>query len=515
MLKKALIFILVAIMLLSVVACGKDDGSSGNKGNNGKDTQTEERTLSSKEIEESKFLETYNPEATAQTYNGEEQANVRFDGYEFKFLNSGDVYFMYVYLDPDMTGDTLDDATYMRNFEAEQKFGITIKEETQQYDQLSSYAKTLILAEEDIYDVMYIRCDELTPLIAENLFVDLLQVKELNMDKVWWDQPLIKYNIIEDRLFYATSDLHLMAFEAVWALYFNEDMMSDLGLTAPYAEALSGKWTFDKYSEFCKAAANLNGDSSYTFDANGKATYGTVTTPGIVAPICYAFHATEATRNAQGKYEFTAHTDTRYQDAMTKLIGFIGGNDGQTAVVPNTDFGEDGYFTTFMNERALFLTAELKGCTILREWEGNFGLLPLPKYDEAQDGYGAYVIDRCLSFCIPNTNTNLERTGIIIDYLTYKSYESVVPRYYDIHVGLKSLTKQESKDVLAVIRGSRGGTPALFYRWTAGYVGALGRIIVDGNNALISTIETYKSACEAAIKETYNLYPVLNDAKYD
>ncbi|MBQ8208871.1 MAG: hypothetical protein IJZ89_09095, partial [Clostridia bacterium] len=222
MTKRIFSLFLVMMMLLSALvlaACG-DKTSGGNNG--GID---EEDTLSSREIEESKYLETYDPRLTADTYVPGGAEDVTYDGYDFTFLNSAAVYYMYIYLDPDMTGDVLDDTCFERNLLAEDKFDITISEETQPYADLASYAKTLILADEDVYDAMYIPAAKLTPLISENLFYDLLEIEELYIDKVWWDQPLIERNIIEDRLFYATSDLNLMAFEGIWCMYFNEDLM--------------------------------------------------------------------------------------------------------------------------------------------------------------------------------------------------------------------------------------------------------------------------------------------------
>ena len=495
----AFVFLFSAVLL---AACGKKGNTDGDTNDTDKETET---TINIADV-----IATYNPEDTASDYvdTDIEDGKYNFEGHEFKFLNSEPIYYMYIYLDPDMTGDVLDDACYERNLIAENYLNITITEETQPYTQLASYAKNLILTGEDVYDAMYIPAQNLTPLLSENLFYDLLEIEELNIDEIWWDQPMIERNIIDNRLFYATSDLNLMAFEGIWCMYFNEDMMNELGLELPFQLALDGKWTFDEMLKYCSAAANLNGDSTFSFSTSGNATYGTVSNGG--GYLAYALGAESVSRDETGRYRFTADTNQRYTDVWTKLIGFIGANDGLYVRGTNTDLDPDGYYGIFMANRALFLLAELKGATMLREWEGKFGLMPEPKFDESQETYNSSLFENCLSFCIPVTNKNLSRTGVIVDYLTYKSYTSLLPRYYDIHVSLKALGRQESIDVLALVRGTRGIEVASPFGWTSDFYGAMNSLARNNSLAIASTIESYRDKVIAAIDKTYSEYPELN-----
>ncbi len=365
MTKQIFSFILAMLMFLSVVgmaACtveeswgedydfddaDEDEDADDEDDDDRKDTEddddredTEDASAASRPIYESQSVETYNPTETAEEYVEDIKDTNDFDGHEFTFLNSAAIYYMYIYLDPDMTGDVLDDCCFERNLLAEEKFNITISEETQPYGDLASYAKTLIYADEDIYDVMYIPARSLTPLISENLFYDLLEIDELNIDRVWWDQPLIKRNIIEDRLFYATSDLNLMAFEGIWCMYFNEDLMKDLGLDMPFQLALDGKWTFDAFKKYCSAAANLNGDSSYVFNVNGNARYGLVNF-GNASYMAYGMGAEYASRNANGRYHFTADTDPHFTSVWDSLIDFYGPDNGMQLTASATDLAAD------------------------------------------------------------------------------------------------------------------------------------------------------------------------------
>ena len=508
--KKFLALLLALATFLSVALLA----SCGGKKNGGSNNDYVETVDPDAAAIES-YLETYRPEDTAVTYVEDVEKTYDFEGYDFTFLNSAAIYYMYIYLDPDMTGDVLDDCCFERNLMAEEKFNITISEETQPFADLASYAKTLILADEDVYDAMYIPASSLTPLISENLFYDLLEIEELNIDGIWWDQPLIERNIVENRLFYCTSDLSLMAFEGIWCMYFNENMMVELGLDLPFDLALNGNWTFDELKKYCAAAANLNGDTTFALNPDGNSTYGIISLERAPTFMAYAMGTEFVTRDDNGRYQFTADTDPKFTDTWTKLIQFWGAGDGLAVfkLAAAADLDPGGYYYTFEQDRALFLSAELKGATMLREWEGTFGLMPQPKYDAAQESYESTLFSGCLSFCIPNTNTNLERTGIIVDYLTYQSYASLLPRYYDIHVALKSLDRQESIDVLALIRGTRGIEVSLPFGWLGSLQTDMQNMAQKNELAIASTLETYKDKVISNINKTYEEYPAHNSIK--
>ncbi|MBQ4326820.1 MAG: extracellular solute-binding protein [Clostridia bacterium] len=506
MTKRIFALMLTAFMLFSTVACGKkavDRENSGLEPDMGitepdsVDTGTAQTTNSAL----ADFIDNFVPVTEDESsWNPEDPPD--FGGHEFKFLNSSPIHSMYVYLAPDATGDFMDESCVLRNVIAQEKFNIRIIEETQPFEELASYAQTLIQSGDQVYDAMYIGCTDLTPLISENLFVDLLEVPLLNIDKVWWDQQFIQRNIVEDQLFYTTSDLNLMAFDSVWAMYFNEDMMQDLGLEFPYELVLDGKWTMEELNKYAKAAADLNGDSSFEYDASGLATYGEVSVAGIENQRLYSLGAEYVERNYMGRYEFTAHENENFWDAWVALSTYFGTIDGRFLYG-----GEDDFLEIFANRRALFLSAELKYAPIICDTKNAFGLLPQPKYDEEQDSYESSVGGNVLSFCIPATNKELARTGLIVDYLTYESYRSILPRYYDTHTGYKALTRDESCQCLEIIRNTKGLEVSVPFGWTRELSDELCSLAREGRTEIASTIETYQDACIAAIDKTYAEYP--------
>jgi hypothetical protein len=108
----------------------------------------------------------------------------------------------------------------------------------------------------------------------------------------------------------------------------------------------------------------------------------------------------------------------------------------------------------FAANQSLFLDATLFYIAALRDMEADFGILPYPKYDEAQDKYYSRV---SYYWCcvIPVTNEDTEFTGAILEALNCESANSVVPAYYEIALKGKYSRDTESEQMLQLISDNR------------------------------------------------------------
>ncbi len=436
-----------------------------------------------------------------------EEEKIDYGGYEFKILNSSEINDMYIYLDPDMTGDILEDCCFERNLIAENKFGIRISEETKPYDKLAWYARTIILADEDFYDAMYLPINQLTPLISENLFHDLLSIEELHIENIWWDQGTIIKNILDDRLFFSTSDLHPMAFERSKCVYMNTDILASEGVDAPIYEVLDGEWTFDLMKKYCLACSNINGDDSFDFDIKGAAVYGISANDDAISLMAYSMGAEPVGRDLDGKYEFTADTDSKFKHTLNQLAELWNKNDGNAIVLNSENNGMD-HIGLYVGGRSLFIIDELRNSPMINEKVSSSLILPLPKYDIEQERYEVPYSSDCLAFCIPSTNNELERTGVIVDYLTYESYAEFMPRYYSTRINEKRHIESDNIDILELMRGCRSIGAADAYGWLGDFKEQL---VAENISEFDSVIYEYKDRITSAIEKTYSEYSPLID----
>ena len=79
--------------------------------------------------------------------------------------------------------------------------------------------------------------------------------------------------------------------------------------------------------------------------------------------------------------------------------------------------------------------------------DNHVGVLPAPKSDEAQENY-QNVIDAGKLMVIPKTAQDLDRTGVILESLSYEGYKSVISAYYDTMLKNKLMRDEDSIEML-------------------------------------------------------------------
>ena len=155
----------------------------------------------------------------------------------------------------------------------------------------------------------------------------------------------------------------------------------------------------------------------------------------------------------------------------------------------------------FYNGQALFFTEVLDCAKRLRPYDVDFGVLPLPKYDEAQKEYVQYVDAFCLSPVVVAKNAATpERTGWILQAIAEASKEMFVDTYYDLVLTGKALRDDESVEMLDIVVNNFVLDNCNLYGWS-GLWDQIKTSMNDGGE-LSSLVAANRDALEAAIKKT-------------
>ena len=115
-----------------------------------------------------------------------------------------------------------------------------------------------------------------------------------------------------------------------------------------------------------------------------------------------------------------------------------------------------------------------------------FGLVPSPKLDEEQAEYASWINYLVPLFTIPADCKDPERSGKIIDAMSYLSMKNVLPLYYNVKVSQKGLRNNDSIEMLGIIRDARSFEPSLVYGWTTNLYNLLSGQLVTGNGNVAS-----------------------------
>ena len=197
-----------------------------------------------------------------------------------------------------------------------------------------------------------------------------------------------------------------------------------------------------------------------------------------------------------------------FYDAFTKAVN-LNRDDKVTMFCDNfkaADVWADIIDPAFTEGRVLFNTAGLVRVTVFRAMETNFGILPLPKYDESQKEYNSMVSIGCANSIAIPTTANAERSGAVIEALSAESYYTLTPAYYDIVLKTKNARDDASSEMLDIIFDNRVFDIAYMFDW-GGIIGSINGLKTDGN--ISSTIDSKLKAAEKELEKTLTAYAEL------
>jgi hypothetical protein len=92
----------------------------------------------------------------------------------------------------------------------------------------------------------------------------------------------------------------------------------------------------------------------------------------------------------------------------------------------------------------------------MRASETDFGVLPIPKWEESQSRYYSVVsIYTSSLMSVPIVTQDLERTGILLEALAAESKYTLMPAYYEVALKTKYARDDESAEMLDIIINNR------------------------------------------------------------
>jgi len=494
--KRILLLILTVLFLLPAVISCKDN--SGNDNNNNTD-----ENQNSQSDEKSDSGETPPDSATTGEY---EYPDMDGGGRDFTIFAPSTTWGFYTDIVFDeMTGDILDDAIYKRNRFIEDKFNINLKEMNAEAGVLSGQLRRIITSGEDVYDaalIPVIHGGAIGNLIIENLFYNLREIPTMNLDEKWYNQMMLKEAAIGkgDKLYYASCDIDMMTLQCVMCVFFNQDMMTNLGLDLPYNIVREGKWTFDVFNQYMKDGAQLNGDETFKWNRNGNSIYG-MSSYQVSATALLAGSGERMTVTDSNGVPHLTIEGQRFIDVIEKIKGMLLVNDGSYLYAG--DMPSRHCEPLFMGGRAMMVMVELKGADVFREMDATFGIIPSPKYDQYQENYYTLCTNGTPVLVIPATNPREEFTGAVLDAMAYVSNRDVTPIFFDVTVSQKRLRNDDSIDMLQIIRDNNSFNVGFAYGWIEDFFYPISQS-KDVNMA--SQTEKYKDKIIANIEKTMEFF---------
>ena len=381
------------------------------------------------------------------------------------------------------TGDIINDAIFRRNRTIEERFNVKIVGTYGEEDAMVTQLINSVSAGDDEYDLFLGHSIFSGRAALAGCFYNWYDIPYMDFSKPWFPQASIEGLTINDRMYLTVADLCLSFSSVSYCMYFNKQMIEDYNLPDIYELVDSGEWTVDKLYDITKDMyRDLNGNSTADIDdqygfASALTNHTTTWLFSCKVP------TVELHEDGTVKSVFNSERASTLIDKLRKLY-----NDNPGSYLTAANSAQASPMSSFMNGYSAILTDSI-GASVsqFRDVMFDYGIVPYPKYDEAQDGYYTIPGGSVSCMAVPKSTVDTELVGAVTAALARESWVSVMPDYYDIALKVKGARDETSIRMLDIILDGRSVTAPFLYDSFVGYNYKVADLL-GGNNELASYV---------------------------
>jgi len=407
----------VLLLVCILVSCGAKPG---------KTEQTTETQQTTEAL--TSTTETTETNIPAETELSDDIPKLDFKQQEFVILVSTSSSQHYITTVHEMSGDVLQDAMYKRTLEIEEKYNIKFTEDYVASG--ASEARELInrsVASGDAaYDLAMLLDRYAFTMSAKDNFICMEDLEYVHLDKPYWFSDINETINFTGKTYLTYGSVNISVYDLTHALCFNKQMLESLSLENPYELVLDGKWTLEKMQQMGQAAiSDLDGNG--TFDNSDV--YAILGSANAL-PASFIAGAKQKTivKTEDGGVQIELLTNPQIEEIFTKVTEMCWGTGFWNKVSGDARFTN----THFQEGKSLFADKTFHGMIALRDMVADFGIVPYPKYNEDQDGYGSLLEAGTRTVVIPCTAKDPAMSGAVLETLNFLSYRDVLPAYYEV-----------------------------------------------------------------------------------
>lgn len=429
-----------------------------------------------REITEIQASETL-PESEEIREASDDVPELNFDGASFRtIIQSSTIKDMYA---EEQTGDVLLDAIYLRNRAAEERLGVVIPEPVQaDFTKLSGIVKSSVSAGDDAFDLVIGQMEQTGQDALDGLYLNWHDIPYTDFEKPWWPESVARNAAtVSGKMYSVVSDLCISFAEQTWSIVFDKVKAEKAGVTGIYDTVSGGKWTVDAFQTVIKGAySDLNGNSKQ----DKEDLYGLACSPSdgcCLLSFVYGFGQRLAVVE-NGSVNMVLNSE-KAASVFSKMYELYHESEDSFAVTGSCI----DLFEFFGKGSAVFCPYQIGAVySMLRDYENDYGIIPMPKWNEEQSAYYAVTDAGCSVLTVPVICGNTEMAGAVTEVLSAYSYEKVLPVYYDISLKTKGTRDEESAAILDTVLKSRVIDFAYLYDGWNGWVFKLSEMIKSADS---------------------------------
>lgn len=394
--------------------------------------------------------------------------------------------------------ESVHDAVFTRNNNVKERFGIDFDIIVDDYTSVNNRIKNSVKSGSDEYDLCFVHMVSGASLAQDNDVLPFEKLPYVDLSKPWWDKAIKNGFSIRNNLMMINGDISPFSFSITSCMYFNKTMFDRLDLEYPYQLVRDGLWTLDRLYELTKGVtADKDGDGEIS-PKSVSDVYG-LSSWYLDVPYSFYYAAGGMLVSKDGDdVPFYDPQLERDSGIYSKIYDVIIKNNAFYA----TDMGNyDNVTKLFTDGRALFLDSTLNASGSMREMDDEFGIVPVPKYDESQTEYKSFVNGASSMVCVPSTvrSSNREYVSMIIEGIASESYRVVTPALKETYLKRKVTRDSESADMIDYVVRNRVFDMAYVNMYDG--VGSFVReLLGKGATDISKVMKTYQKAAKKRIE---------------
>ena len=431
---------LLALLLSAsaMTACGGAD-PTGTPTTTAPDAQNPDTTAAVQETE--KVIDWTAAGIEAVDYGGEELhfivQNINADTY---------AWFM---MDPEAAnGEVLNDAIFNRNAKIEELFNIQITSEYN--DNPHTMISKAVSAGDAAYDATLCYNNNLSTLGRDGKLYNWYDLPNINLEAEWWDQTVIEQLTLMGQLYVCSGDISPAMNIRCFAMLFNKDMCTDLGIEMPYQYVLDGTWTLDRFKNYVTDVnSDINGDGVMDYEDR----WGFFSEDGN----SYMYYCSNggSVVTVDGDTAYLSFNTPRNLELATEAIALTINPETTLRANKMVDASTLGWTAAsnwFAEGNALIRSTSLEPVPRdFRSLDVNFGIIPYPKLDESQDDYHSMADNISARMVGVPVTSDPAFVSTILEVLAAESVSTVSVAFYDRCLDGKIMRDEESAAMLDII----------------------------------------------------------------
>ena len=420
------LLLLLSLLLGSFVAC--------------KNEETPPETGSTSEVEDT----------TGGEKDEYDPGEVNYGGYEYEMLTetNSKSYNLYLYLGEGVPSQVTDMALWQREGMMDAKYGVKLKLNNQK-DKATALEtiRNSVGSGQSSADIIMINGEYTMVIAQEGHIYDVNTLPNLNLEASYWDQRIQSEYKIGESLYCLEGDFNFADELSTFVVIYNDTFYESYGYYdtygSPYELASQGKWTYEKMQEMIKDCAS-DKDGGGVMDENDI--WGMVSESKLPYYILIGSGKKTLT-NRDGEFTFDIKDNgwANVQDILEKGMELLINDDtiiadGKTGhYITNSGAMWDIASDIFKYNRALFRTTSLSAVTRLIDMESDYGIMPIPAYEETSPEDAAYYcwLEPYLHYpmSFPVSARDVEKTTQITEIFAYTSRygaDSLYNAFFDL-----------------------------------------------------------------------------------